>query len=85
MSGVVFLVFPDNYMRKMEEDIVVPAKLIFYKCYVDDTYKRRNKIINDKLFQNFNGYHKNIKLYLEENPESFLHTEIIRKNNTIST
>ena len=61
----------------MEEDIVVPVKLI-------DTYKRR-KESNDKLFQNLNGCHKNIKLTLEENPKKFLHTEIIRRSNTIST
>ena len=61
----------------MEEDIVVPAKST-------DTYKHR-KESNDKLFQNLNGCHKNIKLTLEENPKKFLHTEINRKNNTIST
>ena len=32
-----------------------------------------------------NSYHLNIKLTLEENPRKFLDTEIIRKNNTIST
>ena len=69
----------------MEEDVVVPAKPIFYKRYVDDTYIRRKKNVNDELFQNLNCYHTNIKLTLEENPRKFLDTETIRKNNTIST
>ena len=69
----------------MEEDVVVPAKPIFYKRYVDETYIRRKKNVNDELFQNLNCYHTNIKLNLEENPRKFLDTKIIRKNNTIST
>ena len=72
------------YLCKMEGDVVVPAKPIFYKRYVDDTYIRRKKIYLRK-FQNLNCYHTNIKLTLEENPRKFLDTEIIRKNNTIST
>ena len=72
-------------MCKMKEDVVVPAKPIFYKRYVDDTYIRRKKNVNDELFQNLNCYHKNIKLTLKENPRKFLDTKIIRKNNTIST
>ena len=68
-----------------KEDVAVPAKHIFYKRYVDDTYIHRNKNVNDELFQNLNSYHTNIKLTLEENPRKFLYTKIIRKNNTIST
>ena len=70
-------------MYKMEEDVVVPAKPVFYK-HVDDTYIRRKKNVNDELVQNLNSYHRNIKLTLEENPRKFLDTEIIRKNNIIS-
>ena len=69
----------------MEEDVEVPAKPIFYKRYVDDTYICRKKNVNDELFQNLNSYHTNIKLTLEENPRKFLDTVIIRTNNTIST
>ena len=36
MGGPVSVVFLEIYMCKMEEGIVVPAKLIFYKRYVDD-------------------------------------------------
>ena len=51
---------------------MVPAKPIFNKRYVGDTYIRRKKNFNDKLFQNLNSYHKNIQLTLEENPRKFL-------------
>ena len=85
MGSPVSVVSSDIFMCKMEEDVVVPAKPIFYKRYVDDTYIRRKKNVNDELFQNLNCYHTNIKLTLEGNPRKFLDTEIIRKNNTIST
>ena len=85
MGGPLSVVLSDIFMRKMEENVVVPAKPIFYKHYVNDTYIRRKKNINDELFQNLNCYHTNIKLTLEENPRKFLDAEIIRKNNTIST
>ena len=85
MGDPVSVVFSDIFMCKMEEDVVVPAKPIFYKRYVDDTYIRRKKNVNDELFQNLNCYHTNIKLTLEENPRKVLDTEIIRKNNTITT
>ena len=84
MGGPVSVVFTDIFICKMEEDVVVPAKLIFYKRYVDDTYIGRRKNV-DELFQNLKSYHTNMKLILEENPRKFLDTEIIRKNNTIST
>ena len=49
MGGPVSVVFSDISMYKMKEDIVVPAKPIFYKRYVDDTYMCREKNVNDKL------------------------------------
>ena len=85
MGGSLSVVFSDIFMCKIGEDVVVPAKPIFYKRYVDDTYIRSRKNVNDELFQNLNCYHTNIKLTLEENPRKFLDTEIIRKNHAIST
>ena len=58
MGGPVSVVFSDILMCKMEEDVVVPAKPIFYKRYVDVTYIRRKKNVNDELFQNLNSYQK---------------------------
>ena len=83
MGGSVSVVFSGFYMCKMEEDVVVSAKLIFYKRHVDDRYIRRKNNINDKSFQN--SYQKNIKLTLEENSKNLLDIEIIKKNNTVST
>ena len=77
MSGPVSVVLSDIYIFKMEEDVVVLAKPIIYKRYLDDAYIRRIKNVNDELFQNLNSYNKNIKLTLEENPRKFLDIEII--------
>ena len=46
MDGSV--VFLDIFMCKMEENVVVPAKPIFCKGYVDDTYIIRKKNVNDE-------------------------------------
>ena len=72
LGGTVSVVFSDIYICKIEEDVVVRAKPIFYQRYVDDTYIRRN--VNDELFQNSNSYHRSIKLTLKENPRKFLDT-----------
>ena len=68
MGSPVFVALLGICMCKMEEDAVVLAKPNFYKHYVNSTYIRREKNINDELFHNFNSSHKNIKLILEENP-----------------
>ena len=77
--------FSDIFMCKMELDVVVPAKPISYKRYVDDTYVRRKKNDADKLFEELNSYNKNIKLTSEVNPTKFLDTELVRENGEITT
>ena len=67
----------------MEEGIVIPANLIFYKRYIDETYVQRKKHETNKLFIDLNSYHENIKLILEINPNRFLDTETIRINQGI--
>ena len=52
--------------------------------FMTHTYAQR-KNVNDELFQNLNSCHTSIKLTLTENPRKFLDTEILRKNNAIST
>ena len=64
MGGSISVVFLDIYLCKMEEDAVIPAKPIFYKRYVDNTYVRREKHETDKLFLDLNSYHENVKLTL---------------------
>ena len=74
MGWPISVVFSDIFMCEMELDVVVPAKPIFYKRYVDDTYVRRKKNDVDKLFEELNSYNENIKLTLEANPTKFLDT-----------
>ena len=77
MGGPISVVFEYIYMCKMEDDVAAPLKPIFYKRYVDDTYVRRKKNATDELFEKLNTYHDNIKLTIEENLTTFLHTEIV--------
>ena len=44
----------DIFMIKMENDIVIPMKPIFYRRYVDDIFNRRKRNIEDKLFKALN-------------------------------
>ena len=62
MDGPISVVFRDFYMCKMEYDVVVPVKPIFYKRYVDDTYVRRKKNTKDELFEKLKTYHGNINI-----------------------
>ena len=55
------VIFSDIYMVKMENDIVIPSKPIFYRRFVADIYSRR-KIGDNVLFNRLNNYHRNIKL-----------------------
>lgn len=71
-------------MFKMQLDVVVHAKPIFYKSCVVDTYARRKRNAVDKLFEELNSYNRNIKLTFEINPEKFLDTELIRENGEIT-
>ena len=67
------------FMNNMEQKVVKPIKPLFYKRYVDDTYRRRRKDKPDEMFEALNNFHPNIKLTIEKNPTKFLDTEIIRK------
>ena len=80
MGGPISVVFSDIFMCKMEFDAVIPAKTIFYKRYVNNTYMRRKKNDVNELFEELNSYHENIKLMLEVNSTKFLDTELVREN-----
>jgi len=75
MGGSLSVTFCDIYMTKMENEVVLPIKPIFYKRYVDDIYSRRKKGDN-YLFNRMNSYHPNIKLTIELNPSKFLDTKL---------
>ena len=75
MGGPLSVTFSDIYMAKLENEVVVPIKPIFYKRYVDDIYSRRKKG-DDYLFNQMNSYHPNIKLTIELSPSKFLDTKL---------
>ena len=52
---------------------------------MDDTYVKRKFNEEDTLFDALNSYHPNIKFTLEQNPKTFLDTQIIKENNQIKT
>ena len=85
VGGPISIIFSDIFMCKMEFDVVVLARCIFYKRYVDDTYVQRKKNDVDKLFEELNSYNENIKLTLEVNTTKFLDTELVRENGEITT
>ena len=61
-------------MVKMENDVVIPSKLIFYWRFMDNIYSR-GKLRYNALFDQLNNYHPNIKLTIELNPSTFLDTK----------
>ena len=84
MGGPISVVFSDVLMCKMELDVAVLAKPIFYKRYVDDTYVRNKNNNVDKLFEELSFHNENMKLTLEVNPTKFLDTELVRENGEIT-
>ena len=85
MGGPLSVTFSDIFMIKMENDIVIPTRAVFYHRYVDDIYNRRKKNIEDSLFKALNSYYKNIKLTIEINPIKFLDTHLHNKDGTYVT
>ena len=41
MGGPLSVNFSDIYMVKMDNDVVIPSKPIFYRTFIDDIYSRR--------------------------------------------
>ena len=61
-----FLIF----IYKMEFDVAVTAKSLFYKVFIS---RKKNR-----LYEYLNYYHENIKLTVEVNLSKFFDTELIR-------
>ena len=72
-------------MVRTENAVVKPLNSPFYKRFVDDIYRRRNKSQQDVLFEALNNFHPNIKLTIEVNPEKFLDTKILLNNEGVVT
>ena len=81
MRGPLFVTFSDIYMVKMENDVVIPSKPIFYCRFVDDIYSS-GKLEDNVLFDRLNSYHPNIKLTIEVNPSKFLDAKLTNTNGT---
>ena len=79
MGGPLSVTFSDLCNFKMESDVVIPSKPIFYRRFVDDIYNRR-KLGDNVLSDRLNIYHPNIKLPIEENPSTFLDTKLTNIN-----
>ena len=48
MGGPLPVTFSDIFMIKMESEIVIPHKPLFYRRFVDDIYNRRKKFQRDE-------------------------------------
>ena len=59
MGGPLSVTFSDIYMAKMENDVVIPSKPIFYYRFVDHIYSRQ-KLRGNVLFDQLNNYHPNL-------------------------
>ena len=75
------VIFSDIYMVKMENDVVIPSKPIFYCRFVDKIYSRR-KLGDNVLFDWLNSYPPNIKLTIEVNSSKLLDTKHTNINDT---
>ena len=82
MSGPLFVTSSDINMIKVENDITLPTKPVFYCRFVDDIYDRRKKNTEDKLYHSLNNYHKNIKLTIEVSATKFLDTHLFNQMET---
>ena len=81
MGGTLSVILSDCFMNKMERNIVLPLKPKFYRRFVDDTYRRKNKNESDELFSKMNSHHANINLTIQINPSKFVDTKIVRNKN----
>ena len=85
MGGPLSVAFTEIHMVRMENDIVIPLKPIFYRRFVDDIINRRKKNVPDELFSKLNNYHRNIKLTIEISPTKFFDTQLLNLNGKIET
>ena len=85
MRASVSIVFSDIFMCKVKKDVVVPAKLIFFKRYVYDAYLSRLKSMKNESFKKSNLHQGKIKLSIDIHPKKGLDTEIIRTKDAFTT
>ena len=81
MGEPLSVTFSDIYIVKIENDVVIPSKPIFYRRFVDDIYSRR-KLGDDVLFDRLNSYHSIIQLTIEVDSSKFLDLKLTNINDT---
>ena len=57
IGGSLSVTLAEIHMIRMENDVAIPLKAIFYKRFVDDIINRRNMNVPDELFFRLNNYH----------------------------
>ena len=72
MGNPLFPVLTTIFMCKLENDVLLHHTLAFCDRYVDDCFAKRPKNEPDKLLEDLNSYHKNIKFTVYEKPSHFL-------------
>ena len=85
MDGPLSVILVDIHMLRTENEVVKPMDSPFYKWFVDDIYRKRNKSQQDALFETFNNFYPNKKLTIEVNPAKFLDAKIILNNEDVVT
>ena len=85
MGGPLSVTLAEIHMTRMENDVVIPLKPIFYRRFVDDIINRRRKNVADELFFKLNNYHQNIKLNIEVSPTKLFDTQLVNLNGRIET
>ena len=85
MGSPLSVTFAEIHMVRMENDIVITLKPIFYRRFIDDIINRRKKNVPDELYSKLNNYHRNIKLTIEISPTKFLDTQLVNLNGKIET
>ena len=85
MGGPLSVTFADIHMIRMENNVVIPLKPIFYRRFVEDIINRCKKNVPDELFFKLNNYHQNIKLTIEISPTKFCDTQSVNLNGKIET
>ena len=76
IGGSLLVVFSGCFLNNMEVRLVAPASPILYIIYLENTFIRKKKNVEDKLCKALNAFHPNIKLTIEENPSKFLDTQL---------
>ena len=79
-GGPLSVISGDIHMVRTGNEVVKPMNPPFYKRFVDEIHRKRNKSQQDALFEALNNFHLNLKLTIEVNPVKFLDTKIILNN-----